>query len=139
MSAAPTPQAVDRGSRWWAPLMVAVSLLTVVPAPLVQFDAAGRARAVGLFPAARPDGLGATFRLVGFRWPLVVAGAVTFAVAAATGPLGVIGVAIATAAALLGGNYLAGRLGGLTGDTYGALAVVAETVVLFAAVALRPT
>src|SRR5690349_8857297 len=51
MSAAPTPQAVDRGSRWWAPLMVAVSLLTVVPAPLVQFDAAGRARAVGLFPA----------------------------------------------------------------------------------------
>ncbi|HEV8635859.1 MAG TPA: adenosylcobinamide-GDP ribazoletransferase [Chloroflexota bacterium] len=92
-----------------------------------------------LFPAARPDGLGASFRIAGFRWQLVVAGAITLAVAAATGPLGLIGVALATAAALVGGRYLARRLGGLTGDTYGALAVVAETVVLYTAVALRPT
>jgi cobalamin synthase len=37
--------------------------------------------------------------------------------------------------ALLGGHFLAGRLGGLTGDTYGALAVVAEILVLYVAVA----
>ncbi len=38
---------------------------------------------------------------------------------------------------ILGGSFFVGRLGGLTGDTYGALAVVTETMVLFVAVALN--
>lgn len=104
------------------------------------------ALALGLFPAARADGLGAAHRAEGSPGPAALAtlGAlllVTLAAAAsATGPAAS-RAAVATGLALLvvlgGGGWLSGRLGGLTGDTYGAICVLAETAALYAAVALR--
>ncbi len=93
--------------------------------------------ALGVFPPARSTGLGATFREAGGRGPLAVATLVAAGIALAAGTLGVVAFLGAAAVALLGGRFLAKRLGGLTGDTYGALAVVAETLVLYVAVAFR--
>ena len=53
-----------------------------------------------------------------------------------SGRLGVIALAASTVAVLGCGHMLTRRLGGLTGDSYGAIAVVTETAVLFVAVAL---
>jgi adenosylcobinamide-GDP ribazoletransferase len=91
--------------------------------------------AIGVFPAARATGLGAAFRAAGRRGPLVVATLIAAALGLAFGARGIAGLVVALAVALLGGRWLTARLGGLTGDTYGALAVVAETLILYAAVA----
>ncbi|MGH2460241.1 MAG: adenosylcobinamide-GDP ribazoletransferase [Chloroflexota bacterium] len=92
--------------------------------------------AIRVFLPARPDGLGATFHQAASVWTL--AGATVLAVLAAvvTGPLGLAALAGSAAVALLGGWFIARRIGGLTGDSYGALAVVTETLILYLAVAL---
>lgn len=54
-----------------------------------------------------------------------------------TGLPGLVACAFAAGVVILGGRFFVERLGGLTGDTYGALADVTETVVLFVAVALK--
>ena len=92
--------------------------------------------ALALFPAARETGSGATFRSGVTRGMVILGSAVAGCVALAAGPLGPIALAAGLAIVLGGGHLLSRRLGGLTGDTYGAIAVVTETVVLFVAVAL---
>lgn len=92
--------------------------------------------ALVLFPAADPDGLGATFLGGAGRWGVVAASLVAVVTAAALGLLGAVGLGLAVGVVLLGGRFLMGRLGGLTGDTYGALGVVTETLVYLAAVGL---
>jgi adenosylcobinamide-GDP ribazoletransferase len=91
------------------------------------------------FPAARPDGLGALVagtasglaRAVAVAAPLAAA---TAAGAAAGGPVLALRCAGAVLAGLLAAVVLAGlarrRLGGLTGDVYGALIEVSAMVVL---------
>jgi adenosylcobinamide-GDP ribazoletransferase len=92
--------------------------------------------ALGLFPAARPEGLGAAFHAAASR------GAVLFGMIGAAvvvllcGLLGIVALVASTLVLAAGGLLLTRRLGGLTGDACGALAVVTETVVLFVAVAL---
>jgi adenosylcobinamide-GDP ribazoletransferase len=93
--------------------------------------------ALGVFPSARPTGLGATFRADAGRGPVVAATVVALGLAAATGILGIVGLLATAVLVTLGGRFFAARLGGLTGDTYGALAVASETLVLVVAVALR--
>jgi adenosylcobinamide-GDP ribazoletransferase len=95
------------------------------------------AAAIGAFPSARATGLGATFHQAGGRWPLALATGIALAAAAAAGLVGLCGFGAAVLVTLLGGRFLTGRLGGLTGDTYGALAMIAETFVLYIAVGLR--
>jgi adenosylcobinamide-GDP ribazoletransferase len=95
--------------------------------------------AIGTFPSARPTGLGATFHQAGGRWPLALATAIALAIAAPAGLLGLSSLAVAALVALLGGRFLAARIGGLTGDTYGALGIVVETLILYLAVGLRGT
>ncbi|HEV8635037.1 MAG TPA: adenosylcobinamide-GDP ribazoletransferase [Chloroflexota bacterium] len=104
------------------------------------------ALALGLFPAARTDGLGAAYRAEDGRAPAAVATLLALAVVAAVAAASATGTAaersaaatgLALVVALGGGRWLAGRLGGLTGDAYGALCVLAETAALYAAVALR--
>ena len=127
-------------------------LVELAPVPrliaLVIALAAGRwamALALGAFPSARADGLGAAYGADAGLWPIAMATAFAAAVAAGAAQwwsvggwsLAVGGLAVALAVALAGGRWLAGRLGGLTGDTYGALCVAAETAVLYLAVALR--
>ena len=88
--------------------------------------------AAALFPPARPSGLGAAFRTGVTPRRLAVATA-TCAIAACVlgrvaGALALVGTCAAT---WLLGRAITARIGGLTGDTYGALAEVTEVVALF--------
>lgn len=92
--------------------------------------------ALGLFPAARPEGLGAVFQAAASRGAVMVGTAVAAIVALVGGLFGIVALMASTLLAAAGGRLLTRRLGGLTGDACGALAVVSETAVLFVAVAL---
>lgn len=94
--------------------------------------------ALGLFPPARADGLGATVQAAMGRGPLVVGTLAAAAIALATGPLGIAIFASAAVVGLVGGHLLTRLLGGLTGDTYGALAVLVEVLGLYVAIAGLP-
>ncbi len=87
--------------------------------------------AVGAFPYARESGTGARIAAeVGKRQ---VIGALALGAAIAVGLLSVGGLlvfAMALALAVAGGAYARRRLGGLTGDVYGAVNEVVEVVVL---------
>lgn len=90
--------------------------------------------AIRWFPSARSTGLGASFQGAGSSRPFVVATVSTIVASLSAGLAGLVAFALSTLIIILGGRFLTGRLGGLTGDTYGALAVVVETVALFVAV-----
>ncbi|MBI2940959.1 MAG: adenosylcobinamide-GDP ribazoletransferase [Chloroflexi bacterium] len=95
--------------------------------------------ALATFPPARPSGLGATFRAAATNRALAVATALTVTIVALTGgPVGLIGLVATGATTLLLGRFLTHRIGGLTGDCYGAANVVAETLVLYLYLALGP-
>lgn len=115
--------------------LVGVGRLTVLLASL-GLSRWAMVLAIGSFPSARRAGLGATFQAAGQRWAVALATLPAAAVALASGWSGLLGWASAVGVVLLGGRFLSRRLGGLTGDTYGALATVTQTLVLFAAVAL---
>jgi adenosylcobinamide-GDP ribazoletransferase len=85
------------------------------------------------FPYARPEGMGSAFRS-SLGWAHVVAaGAIAVAGAGlAVGPGGLLVWLAASSGALLAGRWVAGRLGGLTGDTYGAICELVEAGVLVA-------
>lgn len=106
--------------RRWRVLLAAPAIARAMP-PLV-------ARA---FPAARPHGHGAGFR-AGLRvrsavLALVLAAAVAFA---ALGLVAAVALAAAVVSALAVGRFMAGRLGGVSGDVLGASVEVAELAVL---------
>lgn len=88
------------------------------------------------FPAARTSGAGATFHAAATRAAGIAGTLFVVLIALVSGQFGVIALAFSTAAVLGCGHLLTKRLGGLSGDCYGAIAVVTETVVLFIAVAL---
>jgi adenosylcobinamide-GDP ribazoletransferase len=86
--------------------------------------------AIVLFPYARPEGIGKAFAAGAGRPALAVAAALALACVA---PFGLAaGAALAAAAlfALAFGRYAVRVLGGLTGDTYGAVCELSEVVVL---------
>lgn len=83
------------------------------------------------FAYARPTGMGRSFKDA-IRWRHVIAASV-IALGAAWLLLGVTGVALWVGASVLvlaAGSSAASRLGGLTGDSYGALCELVETSVL---------
>ena len=88
------------------------------------------------FPAARTSGAGATFHAAATRAAGIAGTLFVVLIALVSGQFGVIALAFSTVAVLGCGHLLTKRLGGLSGDCYGAIAVVTETVVLFIAVAL---
>jgi len=93
--------------------------------------------AVALFPYARPAGLGRLYHEHARPWPLVLAlvsGVVI--VVALLGAGGAVLAALAAAVALLFGRFATGRLGGLTGDVYGATGMLVEIAVWYSALAL---
>jgi adenosylcobinamide-GDP ribazoletransferase len=116
--------------------------LSNVPAdymlPVLLFmPAASRWAMVGAifaFPCARPEGLGAAYKK-STRWPqFAVATIITVVIAAALFPLfslaGLLmvpGIFVITALLAL---YLKHKFAGLTGDSYGAINEIAETMVL---------
>lgn len=89
--------------------------------------------AAAAFPLARPDGMGASFRRGLGRRELILATLTAAAICAIVGWRGPV-LWGATGLALLGlGRLATARLGGLTGDVYGALIELAETVALVVA------
>jgi adenosylcobinamide-GDP ribazoletransferase len=89
-----------------------------------------------IFPAARTSGVGATFHAAATRAAGIAGTLFVLLIALVSGQFGVIALAFSAVAVLGCGYLLTRRLGGLTGDCYGAIAVLTETVVLFVAVAL---
>lgn len=84
-----------------------------------------------LFPSARATGLGAAYRRSVTAGHLLLAGGMALAIALAAGfLLGVLLWGSATLLAITLGVWMTRRLGGLTGDTYGALSEVSEVILL---------
>ena len=108
-------------------------LLVVFPC-LSRF---GMVATMALFPYAREQGLGTSFQDGRSRWQVGFALA-TAAVAAALflGGGGAILLGIVVAVALGLGRWMTGLLGGMTGDTYGAVNEVGEVAVLVLGIAL---
>jgi adenosylcobinamide-GDP ribazoletransferase len=96
--------------------------------------------AVWLFPAARPEGLGAAFK-EGLRLPAIAVATILGALATllALGPAGPLVLLLTVPVTLSLGRWMASTLGGgLSGDSYGALSEVAEVTVLLALVSPLP-
>jgi adenosylcobinamide-GDP ribazoletransferase len=92
--------------------------------------------AIAAFPYARPEGLGRAFHASAL--PLAAPAAGVSCLAAAGAGLGVEGAGawlLAAAAGLGLGAFVGARLGGLTGDCYGAAIEVTETALLVLAAA----
>ena len=124
-----------------------VSLLTL-DAPgkgwvLLLFPALSRwsmVIALGAFPYARRQGLGSSYHQGTARLATAGAALTVVVIAALAGGIGG-GALLAGVSALawLLGRVMSRMLGGLTGDTYGAVNEITEAVTLAAAVALLPT
>ena len=85
--------------------------------------------ALRVFPSARSTGLGITFRQTVTPVRLIVAGSTALIVALIAGHfVGLIVWFVTTCTALILGAWFMDRLGGLTGDTYGAIAEMSEVV-----------
>jgi adenosylcobinamide-GDP ribazoletransferase len=95
--------------------------------------------ALTIFPAARAAGIGATFHSGATRTACIAGTLFVVLLALGSGQFGMMALAAGIVAVLGCGYVLTRRLGGLSGDSYGAIAVITETVVLFVAVALSTT
>jgi len=104
----------------WRALLAAPALARAVPPLLAR-----------VFPPARPAGQAAAFRqgLSRGAAPLAL-GAGVAAAAAVLGAAGLAAAAVACLAGLALGRFLAGRLGGVTGDVLGAALETAELATL---------
>jgi adenosylcobinamide-GDP ribazoletransferase len=105
-------------------------------AALVLAPTLGRwamALAVALFPYARPAGLGAAFKATTSRLDLALAAVSALLIGFGGAQLeGVALFGAATGVAMLLAVFACSRLGGLTGDTYGAIGQVVEAAVFVA-------
>jgi adenosylcobinamide-GDP ribazoletransferase len=95
--------------------------------------------ALAAFPYARSQGMGSPFHQ-GNIWPATILAAAAAGLAAVLiGGIGGVGILVgATCMAWVLGRGMFKMLGGLTGDTYGAINELVEAAVLAAAVALIP-
>lgn len=87
--------------------------------------------AVTMFPYARKEGLGKTFFQYSDKKTTIIAAVFTAALLIPLGKVVVIGSAVALLFGFLFAVYINSRLGGLTGDVYGAVAEVTEVAALF--------
>ena len=110
-----------------------IGLLIVVPC-LSRF---GMLATMAAFPYAREQGLGTAFKDGAKRWH-VVFGLATAAVAggALLGIAGLVLLGAVSSASLALGRWISGMLGGMTGDTYGAVNELAEVTVLLLGISL---
>ena len=112
---------------------VRTGLLLVFPA----LSRLGMVTAMAFFPYAREKGLGTSFQEGRSRWQAMFALA-TAALAAALflggGGAMLLGVVVVVSLGL--GRWMTGLLGGMTGDTYGAVNELGEVAVLVLGIAL---
>jgi adenosylcobinamide-GDP ribazoletransferase len=96
------------------------------------------ALALRVFPGARPTGVGAAFHQAITTEEVVLAGLAALAIVLIAGQLiGLIVWVMVTVTALVLGWWITTSIGGLTGDSYGAIAEVVEVVALLVVVMLR--
>jgi len=94
--------------------------------------------ALRVFPGARPTGLGAAFHQAVTTERLLLAGTIALAIVLFTGQfIGLIVWLAGTVTTLILGLLITRSLGGLTGDSYGAIEELAEVVALLVLVMLR--
>ena len=87
--------------------------------------------AIFAYPSARKTGMGQTFKEQTDRWKMIIATLIAIAISVALMKLwGLALMAAIWLSVLVLASFLKGRLGGLTGDTYGALNEVVEVFVL---------
>jgi adenosylcobinamide-GDP ribazoletransferase len=87
--------------------------------------------ATGTFAYARPEGMGRDFKESIRLAHVMVAGAIALGAAGLLGGVsGLLAWTAASLAVLFAGQWVAGRLGGLSGDVYGAICEIGETGVL---------
>ena len=87
--------------------------------------------AISFFPYARKEGIGKAFKQGSTIIKFIIASIITLAAAILlAGWWGIAVMAIICLVTLLAGVFFKSRLGGLTGDTYGAIKEVNEAVVL---------
>jgi adenosylcobinamide-GDP ribazoletransferase len=87
--------------------------------------------AVVVFPYGRVEGWGQTLHAQAGRRQLVLASVATLAIVVSVQPfIGLVSWVVVLAAALLVARFALDRLPGLTGDVYGMIAVVSESIVL---------
>ncbi|MBI2866981.1 MAG: adenosylcobinamide-GDP ribazoletransferase, partial [Chloroflexi bacterium] len=94
------------------------------------------AAAIRMFPYARRQGAGTPFHSGPFTLPVLGAAAIVAGGSVLLFGLGgFVLFVIVTAAALVFGRFISSRIGGLTGDTYGAICEVMTALALLALVA----
>ena len=109
------------------------SLLVLFPC-LSRF---GMVATMEAFPYARAQGLGTAFADGRSRWQVVFGSAVAIAAGGLLlGAAGLVLLGAAVVIALAMGRWVTGLLGGMTGDTYGAVNEVGEVVVLLGGIIL---
>ena len=107
-----------------------ILLIAVFLAPVI--GRAAMVLAVACFPYARPEGIGKMFHDLAGRGAARAALVVSAAVAAPWGIGALLVLLLSLGAAWLFDRWAAGKLGGLTGDLYGATEKLTETCVLAA-------
>lgn len=83
------------------------------------------------FPYARPEGIGKAFAQYAGQMTLWIGILLVLLIIVPLGKQAILGLVIVSLCTLLFGRYVTKRLGGLTGDTYGAMCELAEIIVLF--------
>lgn len=103
--------------------------LLLLPPALGRWAVVIAARA---WPSARPGGMGDRFRQGVGRREVIASTVTALALAAIFGWMGLLGLATAALGLFALGTFAARRLGGLTGDIYGAIIEGVEALVLIA-------
>ncbi|HEX6484165.1 MAG TPA: adenosylcobinamide-GDP ribazoletransferase [Ktedonobacteraceae bacterium] len=94
--------------------------------------------ALRVFPSARPTGLGAAFHRATTTKAVILAGIISLAIVLVAGQsIGLLVWGTVTMTALVLGLWITRSIGGLTGDSYGAIAEVVEVVALLVVVMVR--
>ena len=107
--------------------------LEVIPIVLLLMPIIGRMAMVMVitaFPYARKEGMGKIFSDRANKWTLMFAGMVAIFAVIPFGVIAILALAIGLFTAWAMADWLTDKLGGLTGDTYGAIETVAEMAVL---------
>lgn len=86
--------------------------------------------AIAFFPYARKEGMGKIFADMADRKTIIIAAVTTLICVVPWGQAAIAALVIGLAFAWLAASWLNKKLGGLTGDTYGAIETLTETVVL---------
>lgn len=111
-------------------LGAAPTVLLVAIYCMPMFGRLAMVLAIAFFPYARPEGMGKAFHEMAGRGTVAVAAAVAVASAVPWGIGALIALAVGALFGLAFDRYATAKLGGLTGDLYGATEKLTETVVL---------